>query len=159
MHISIEALHAFALLVAANAVPVIVAKLSGERWAWPLDFGYVLHDGERLFGAHKTWRGLVSGAMAGALAAGLIGLPMWVGAGFAMTSLAADALSSGVKRRMKLAPGTELLGMDQLGEALLPLILFARQLALDAAQIALVTVVFAVLDIASAQLRHRRWLS
>lgn len=158
MHIGIEALHAFALLVAANAVPVIVAKLSSEKWAWPMDFGYVLHDGERLFGAHKTWRGLVSGVMASALAAEFIGLPTWVGAGFAMTSLAADALSSAVKRRMKVRPGTEAPGLDQLGEALLPLVLFARPLALDAAQIALVAAVFTLLDIASARLRHRRWL-
>lgn len=158
MHIGIEVLHGFTLLVAANATPVIVAKLSSEKWAWPLDFGHVLADGERLFGSHKTWRGLASGMVAGALAAELIRLPMWIGAGFAMTSLAGDALSSAVKRRMKVEPGTELLGLDQLGEALLPLVVFARPLSLDAAQIALATVVFAVLDIASSRLRHRRWL-
>lgn len=158
MQIGIEAVHALALLVAANATPVIVAKLAQEHWVWPLDFGYVLPDGERLFGAHKTWRGLVTGTLAGAVAAGFMGLPSWMGAAFAAVSLFADALSSAVKRRLKLRPGTEILGLDQLGEALLPLAIFSRSLSLDGAQVAVVTVVFAVLDIALARLRHRPWL-
>lgn len=92
------------------------------------------------------------------LTAALMRLPIWLGAGFAMTSLAADALSSAVKRRMKVKPGTEFVGLDQLGEALVPLVLFAQPLSLDAGQIIIVTAVFALLDIASARLRHRRWL-
>ncbi|WP_129781896.1 CDP-archaeol synthase [Peristeroidobacter soli] len=154
MLIGIEALQAFALLVAANATPVVVAKLARWRWAWPLDFGYVLRDGERLFGAHKTWRGLVAGTLASTLAAWSMGLPPWVGAGFGVAALIADVLSSAVKRRLKLRPGTETVGLDQLGEALLPLLLFSRFLSLDAAEVVTVTVVFAALDIALAQLRH-----
>jgi hypothetical protein len=85
-------------------------------------------------------------------------MPLWVGAGFAMAALTADALSSAVKRRMKIEPGTESIGLDQLGEALLPLVTFANVLSLDGAEIAVVTVAFCVLDMASARLRHRRWL-
>lgn len=158
MKLGIEIANALALLAAANATPVIVAKLANERWAWPLDFGCVLPDGARLFGDHKTWRGLVSGMLASAIAAGLMGLPLWVGAGFALASLIADALSSAVKRRMKMRPGTECLGLDQLGEALLPLMLFAGPLALDAAEVALATIAFAVLDVAVTRLRQRPWL-
>jgi len=73
MRISIQAIQAFALLVAANATPVIDAKLARQRCAWPLDCGFVLSDGERLFGAHKTWRGLAGGALASTVAAGLMG--------------------------------------------------------------------------------------
>lgn len=47
MHIGIEIVPAFVLLAAANATPVIVAKLANERWAVPMDFGYVLPAGER----------------------------------------------------------------------------------------------------------------
>jgi CDP-diglyceride synthetase len=155
---TIASIHALALLIAANATPVIVAKLANDRWSAPLDFGHVLRDGQRLFGAHKTWRGLVSGVLAGTIAAALTHLPLWVGAGFAMASLLGDALSSAVKRRMKLQPGREIPGLDQLGEALLPLVLFAGPLSLDGQQIALVTIVFCVLDLASARLRHREWL-
>lgn len=155
---SIELVRALALLAAANAIPVIVGKLSNERWAWPLDFGYVLRDGERLFGSHKTWRGLISGLVASTLAAWFLRLPLWIGAGFAAASLLADATSSMVKRRMKLAPGTECWVLDQLAEALLPLLLFAGALSLDAMQVAIATVIFVMLDIAFAGLRHRRWV-
>lgn len=158
MEIGIEALHALLLLVAANATPVVVAKLAKGRGGAPLDFGYVLPDGERLFGSHKTWRGLTVGVLAAILAAAALELPLWVGAAFAAVSLAADALSSAAKRRMKLRPGTECLGLDQLGEALLPLILFSRRLSLDVTEIVVVTVAFVVLDAASARLRQRPWL-
>lgn len=158
MEIGIEALHALVLLIAANATPVIVAKLANDRWSAPLDFGCVLADGERLFGSHKTWRGLVSGVLAASFAAALMRLPLWVGAAFAAVSLVADALSSSVKRRMKVQPGTECPGVDQLGEALLPLVLFAQPLSLDARRVALITIVFCTLDMAATRWRHRRWL-
>lgn len=158
MEIEIGALHALALLIAANATPVVVAKIARGRAGAPLDFGYVLADGERLFGSHKTWRGLASAIVAATIAATLMRLPSWVGAAFAVTSLIADALSSAVKRRMKLRPGTECLGLDQLGEAVLPLLLFSRPLSLNAAEILLVTVAFVVLDVAVAGLRQRPWL-
>lgn len=158
MSTGLEAARALALLIAANASPVIVAKLARQRWASPLDFGWVLPDGQRLFGSHKTWRGLISGILAGAMAAALMRLPLSVGAGFAAVSLIADALSSMVKRRMKLEPGTESLWLDQLAEALLPLVLFAGVLSLDTAQVIVVTLVFIMLDAAFVRLRHRPWL-
>jgi CDP-archaeol synthase len=154
----IDELHAFALLIAANAVPVIVAKLARERGVLPLDFGRVMPDGQRLFGSHKTWRGLLSGIAACALLALYLGIPVWVGAGFAAVSLAADACSSAAKRRMRLKPGSEVLGLDQLAEALIPLFIFAGPLGLQLAEIALVTACFVLLDTATARLRHRRWL-
>lgn len=53
MHVVLE-VRALALLIAANAVLVVVTQLTRDRWAAPLDFGWVLPDGERLFGSHKT---------------------------------------------------------------------------------------------------------
>ena len=154
----LDEVRALALLIAANAVPVVVAQLARGRWAAPLDFGWVLPDGERLFGSHKTWRGLLSGIVACAGVGLLFGVTAVIGAGFACASLLADALSSAVKRRMRLRPGTEYPGIDQLGEALLPLALFANPLGLGWSEVLLVAAAFTVLDIATAQLRHRRWL-
>jgi hypothetical protein len=154
----IDDLQAFALLITANAVPVIVAKLARNRASLPLDFGRVMPDGERLFGSHKTWRGLASGIVACAVLAAYFDLPAWLGAGFAALSLIADACSSAVKRRMRLKPGSEVLGLDQLAEALVPLLVFSKPLGLQAGEIALVTAVFVALDAATAGLRHRRWL-
>jgi CDP-diglyceride synthetase len=154
----LDDLQAFALLITANAVPVIVGKLARERASQPLDFGRVLPDGERLFGSHKTWRGLASGIVACAVLASWFDLSAWLGAGFAAVSLLADACSSAVKRRMRLKPGSEVLGLDQLAEALVPLLVFSEPLGLQAGEIAFVTAGFVVLDAATAGLRHRRWL-
>jgi hypothetical protein len=154
----LDDLHAFALLLAANAVPVVVGKLARDRGALPLDFGRVMPDGERLFGSHKTWRGLASGIAACMLLAIYLELPLWLGAGFAAVSLAADACSSAAKRRMRLKPGSEVLWLDQLGETLLPLLVFAKPLGLNLKEIAIVTTCFLVLEAATARLRHRSWL-
>jgi len=154
----VDDLQAFALLITANAVPVIVGKLARERASLPLDFGRVMADGERLFGSHKTWRGLASGVVACAAVAAYLGLPVWLGAGFGTLSLMADACSSAVKRRMRLEPGSDVLGLDQLAEALVPLLVFCKPLGLQAGEITLVTAGFVVLDAATAGLRHRRWL-
>jgi CDP-diglyceride synthetase len=154
----LDEVRALALLIAANAVPVVVAKLARDRWAAPLDFGWVLPDGERLFGSHKTWRGLVVG-IAACVGVGLfLALTPVMGAGFACASLLADAASSAAKRRLHLKPGTEYVGLDQAAEALVPLALFAGPLALDWTEIAGVAVMFTLLDVATARLRHRRWL-
>lgn len=158
MEALLDEIRALALLSAANAVPVVVAKLARERWAEPLDFGWVLPDGERLFGSHKTWRGLVSGVVACILVGLLFDLPLGISAGFACVSLLADAASSAAKRRLHLKPGTEFVGLDQIGEALLPLALFARPLSLGFGEVLVVAATFIVLDVATARLRHGRWL-
>lgn len=115
-------------------------------------------DGERLFGSHKTWRGLASGIVACTVLAIYLDLPAWLGAGFAALSLFADACSSAVKRRMRLKPGSEVLGLDQLAEALVPLLVFSNRLGLQAGEITIVTAAFVILDRATAGLRRRRWL-
>jgi CDP-2,3-bis-(O-geranylgeranyl)-sn-glycerol synthase len=153
-----DEIRALALLSAANAAPVIVAQFARDRWSAPIDFGRMLPDGERLFGSHKTWRGLISGILACTVVGMLFGLPIGVSAGFAPASLLADAVSSAAKRCMHLKPGAEYVGLDQIGEALLPLVLFARPLSLELVETVAVTATFIVLDVATAQLRHRRWL-
>lgn len=159
MEMLIDAGRALALLIAANGTPVIAAKLARDAGAAPLDFGWIMPDGERLFGSHKTWRGLICGVLGCALAAAVLGLPPALGAGFGAVSLVADALSSAVKRRMRLEPGTETLGLDQLGEALLPLVSFAQPLVLNVVEVLVVTLSFVIIDVATVRLRHRRWLS
>ena len=158
MFITNDQLQAFLLLVAANAAPVIVAKLAREQEAAPLDLGYILRDGQRLFGAHKTWRGLLFGTAACALVGGLIGVPAWIGIGFGAVSLLADALSSAVKRRLRLRPAAEVLGLDQFGEAFVPLLVFARALEIQLSEVLFVTLMFFALDAMMAPLRSRPWI-
>lgn len=158
MSLAQDVLVALSLLIAANASPVLVAKVLRTE-SLPLDFGYVMPDGERLFGSHKTWRGLLFGTSLTEIVAAFFGLPPWLGIQFALLSLGADAASSAIKRRLHLKPGAEILGLDQLGEALLPLVVLATPLALEKYEIALTAVTFIVLDTMTAQLRHRPWFN
>jgi hypothetical protein len=143
------------LLATSNSAPWLLGHALGARGAAPLDFGRRWHDGERLFGAHKTWRGLAS-AMAGtALVGWLAGVTPGLGAAFGALAMAGDLLSSFVKRRLRLRPGQDVPGLDQLPECLLPLAALARPLALDATAIALVAAAFTLGHLAIVRLRRR----
>lgn len=125
---------ALVLLMLANSAPVAVSWLTGRRGAWPIDFGITLRDGERLLGAHKTWRGMLAAALACGAAAPWLGLSALPAAGLGALAMAGDAVSSYVKRRLGRGPGTWLPGLDQLPEAMLPLLAGWRLLELDAAR-------------------------
>ncbi len=125
---------ALALLMFANSAPVVVSWLAGRHAAWPIDFGITLRDGERLLGAHKTWRGLLAAALACGAAAPALGLPALPSAGLGSLAMTGDAVSSFVKRRLRRSPGAWLPGLDQLPEAVLPLLAGWRLLELDAAR-------------------------
>lgn len=97
---------------------------------WPLDFGATLR-GRPLFGANKTWRGLVFG-VAAAMAAYFVqqllfsaGFTSWalieypavhvlVGAAVGFGALVGDALESAVKRQLGIAPGEMFFFWDQM---------------------------------------------
>jgi hypothetical protein len=145
---------ALLLISVANVVPWAAGRALPHRWTTSLDGGLRLADGERLLGDHKTWRGFLSGTLACALLAQLVGPGFATGAGVGALSLTGDALSSAVKRRLRVAPGTEIAGLDQLPEALLPLMVFAKALALGPAEIAAATLAFLALDIAVTRVRH-----
>jgi hypothetical protein len=149
---------ALLMIAAASSVPWAVGRLSGNRWAWPLDFGRVLCDGRRLFGAHKTWRGLVAGIVACTLIGWLLGPGWLVGCGVGAAALAGDAFSSAVKRRLNRAPGAEIPGLDQVPEALLPLLVFRVPLGISIEMALALTLVFTILDLVFTPLRHRRQL-
>jgi hypothetical protein len=114
-----------------------------------------LPDGKPLFGSHKTWRGLAAGILACGLVAPLVGLQVATGTAFGAAALLGDALSSAVKRRLAVEPGAEVLALDQLPEALLPLVLLAEPLRLGVMEIAVVALAFMSLDVLATPLRHR----
>jgi CDP-2,3-bis-(O-geranylgeranyl)-sn-glycerol synthase len=131
------------LVVTANAAPLAGRRLGP---ATPLDFGLTLPDGHRLFGAHKSWRGLVLSLIGTALCAALLGLPVSTGITVAAWAMVGDMLASLIKRRIGIAPGGTAIGLDQLPESLLPLILVGRP-TLSWATIALLALAFMAADI------------
>ena len=132
------------LLLAANGAPVLLARVLGRRWAWPVDGGLLLWDGRPLFGVSKTWRGLAIGVAMTTLAGVLLGYGAGFGLLFGAASLAGDLCSSFIKRRMGIRSSGKALGIDQIPEALLPLLACRGTLGLDWVSMAALVALFLV---------------
>jgi CDP-2,3-bis-(O-geranylgeranyl)-sn-glycerol synthase len=132
---------------------VLVARLFGERWDTPIDTSLGRRGKLPIFGAHKTWRGLASGALACTAIGALLPCGAWVGLGFGLIALGGDLASSFVKRRMRWPAGHSAPLLDQLPESLLPLILFAGPLSLGHAAIFGTALLFTLLDLATERWR------
>jgi CDP-2,3-bis-(O-geranylgeranyl)-sn-glycerol synthase len=142
-------------LALANGSPVIATRLLGGRWAWPLDGGRLAGDGRRLLGPSKTIRGLVLGVLSVALAAALVGRAWWLGALFGAAAMLGDAASSFVKRRMAIEPSDRAVGLDQIPEALLPLLVCYAPLNLNAASVALLVALFTLAQVLVSPIMYR----
>jgi CDP-diglyceride synthetase len=145
------------MLIAVNSAAWLAGRVRSGHAPAPLDFGFIAWDGQRLLGSHKSWRGFISGAIAGAAVGRLCGLSWWIGCGFGALSLLGDALSSAIKRRLRRPPGADVPLLDQLPEALLPMALLWSRLSLDWPQAAGVVAAFVVLDLLWTRLWSARW--
>lgn len=112
----------------ANMAPIFVKKIPFLNY--PVDFGKKLK-GIRIFGAHKTWRGLLFGTLAGIIMAyiqsvlynvgffnsiSLLNYSNWLLFGLLMGSGAVigDSVKSFFKRRVGVKPGERFIFWDQL---------------------------------------------
>jgi hypothetical protein len=143
------------LIGVANSAPILATRLLGTRWSAPLDAGRHFVDGRPLFGASKTVRGLVAAVAGTALVAGLLGFSIGLGALVGVLSMLGDALSSFVKRRLGIAVSGRATGIDQIPEALLPLLVLRGSLDLSWFQVAAITLAFFVLEMPLAWLAFR----
>jgi CDP-2,3-bis-(O-geranylgeranyl)-sn-glycerol synthase len=140
------------MLVAANGVPVLIEMLFRERLAWPVDGGRLFVDGRRLFGAHKTVRGILGAVVASTLIAPVAGLDHLHGALFGLLAMVGDLVSSFIKRRADFAPGSKRLLLDQLPEACLPLWLLHAELNASLPDAAIAVTAFIAIDLLLSRL-------
>jgi hypothetical protein len=140
------------LLGAANGAPVFATKLLGSRFAMPLDLRIALHDGRPVFGESKTLRGVVASVVCTSLVAAGFGWGWTLGAGVAVAAMAGDLFSSFCKRRLGLAPHAQALGLDQIPEALLPLLLFRDRLGLTWPEVVALVTMFLVVELLLSRL-------
>lgn len=120
-----------------NMTPILVAKSPWRplrNWTTPIDFGKTFR-GKRVFGGHKTWRGLITGMIASTLVLALQQyifrrnpeLREWIGgfdfgqlptliAGplFGLGALGGDAIKSFFKRQRGTPPGETWFPFDQI---------------------------------------------
>ncbi|MFN2360545.1 MAG: CDP-archaeol synthase [Marinobacter sp.] len=148
-------LELFVMLVLANGAPVVAALVFGQRWAAAVDGGRLWHDGRPLLGKSKTWRGVVSGTLACGLFAWITGIGLMFGLTFGLLGLAGDLISSFIKRRAGLASSARATGLDQVPEALLPMILAWYWLDLNGLVVTGVVVIFTLSNILLSPLLYR----
>lgn len=149
------ALELFVMLVLANGVPVLVARICRDRWDWPVDGQRRWRDGLPLLGPSKTWRGLVSGALSCGLFSWWMGAGFLAGLGFGLLSLSGDMASSFVKRRMGLPSSARAPGLDQLPEAVLPMPLALVWLPATLMDTVLAVLLFCTAHVTFSPLLHR----
>ena len=100
-------------------------------------------------------RGIVASTLAAGLAASLLGLGWRLGAILAALALTGDLFASFCKRRLGLAVHARALGLDQIPESLLPLLVLQAQLNLGTADIVLLTAAFVLLEMLLSVLLYR----
>jgi CDP-2,3-bis-(O-geranylgeranyl)-sn-glycerol synthase len=143
------------LLALANGSPIVAKWMIGDNYAQPLDGNITFVDGRPLFGASKTVRGILVSILITSACAPLLGLGLRIGLLVAITAMAGDLLSSFLKRRLGLQPGSQALGIDQIPESLLPLLACSQALSLTALDIVAGTAIFFVGDLVLSRVLFR----
>jgi hypothetical protein len=145
---------ALVIVGAANTAPLIGKRLFGAVAAWPIDAGLAMPDGRPLLGRSKTWRGIALALLAAAGAALALGVPVGLGVLAGAAAMAGDLLSSFAKRRLGRPPSSQALGLDQVPEALLGLLVLAAPLGLGAAEVAAAVAAFFAIELAMSRLLY-----
>jgi len=148
-------LQSLVLLTLANGTPVVAKKVLGARLAWPLDGGANFLDGRPVFGRSKTLRGIALSVLVTAAGAPLLGLGPAIGALAGGATMAGDLFSSFCKRRLAMPPSSRATGLDQIPEALFPLLACRGALSLSVADIGIGVVIFTVGEILASRLLYR----
>jgi CDP-2,3-bis-(O-geranylgeranyl)-sn-glycerol synthase len=109
----------------ANAFPLLANKIPVlNKWTAPLDFGITFR-GKRMMGKNKTWRGLLTGVLAGGICGWLVypilgtsdggGIAYFlIGGTLGFGALFGDAIESFFKRQLGISSGNSWLVFDQL---------------------------------------------
>ncbi len=144
-----------ALLFVANGTPVVARLICGHRLSFPVDGGILWPDGWPLLGPSKTIRGIAASILATSVAAPLIGLDWTTGTLVAGAAMTGDLISSFAKRRLHLPPSSRATGLDQIPEALLPLLCAHLLLGLTILDVITGVALFVVGEIALSRLLYR----
>ena len=103
-----------------KVIPVILSNLSPvlarvilPGLNYPVDFNKKLKDGKRIFGSHKTWRGVIAMIITGLLI-GYLTVGLYYGLLIGIGVVLGDLLTSLIKRRINLEPGASFEPLESL---------------------------------------------
>lgn len=148
-------LQSTAALILANGTPVLAKKIFGHHFSYPVDAGLNFLDHKPLFGASKTYRGILMSVLVTTLVAPILGLEMETGALLAGAAMAGDLFSSFLKRQLDLPPSSQVIGIDQIPESLFPLVACRELMGLTGVDIAVTVGLFFCCDLALSRLFYR----
>jgi hypothetical protein len=134
------------LLIIANGAPVIVNKILGIRYNWPIDCKLGLSDGRRVFGDTKTWRGFCSSVGATFAIAPLLNIDPLIGGSFGALAMVGDLLASFIKRRLERHESSQARGLDTVPESFLPIWFLKDPLTLATVDLILIIGVFFLIE-------------
>lgn len=143
------------LIVVANGAPVLAWDLFQERYARPIDGGRRFCDGRPWLGGSKTWRGLIASLVMTTAAAPLLGLSWRTGCVVSVAAMAGDLFSSFSKRRLGIKTSGKAIGLDQIPESLLPLLLVKDRYGLRWEDVGLLVAAFFALEVSISPLLYR----
>ena len=143
------------LLIIANGSPIIARKIFGSRFEYPIDFGWCLKDGQPMFGSSKTFRGVISSILIVIIFAVILNLTWKAGLLIGFWAMVGDLFSSFVKRRLRMAPSSMALGLDQVPESFFPLVAVSSILGLGWWQIATLVVLFVVIELMLSRVLYK----
>jgi len=143
------------LAAIANGAPILARKVFKNRFNRPVDHGYRFIDGRPLFGPSKTYRGVIASLIATSIAAVGLQLPLETGFWFALFTMLGDLSSSFIKRRLNMDSSKRALGIDQVPEALFPLLLLRSELGLEALEIVVIVAAFILLELPVSRILYK----
>lgn len=143
------------LIGVANGTPVLVKKVLGSLWSFPLDGCHTFIDQKPVFGPSKTIRGFVFSLAITAACSPVLAVSWHVGLVIAATAMAGDLLSSFIKRRLGRPSSSMALGLDQVPESLFPMVAAHYLLEVSWFSVVVVTVLFFVLELTSSKILYR----
>ena len=143
------------LVVIANGAPILAQKVFKDRFNQPLDHGIRFFDGRPLLGPSKTYRGVLASIAVTLIVAAILHIPLVTGGLFALFAMLGDMLSSFIKRRLGIDTSKMALGIDQVPEAIIPLLILRSELQLDLVEILIIVAAFFLLELPISRILYK----
>jgi hypothetical protein len=143
------------LIFSANGAPILSAHLFPNRMNHAIDRGRQWRDGHPILGASKTWRGLISGVALPTVLAIPFGWSPLFGCLIGLFAMLGDLCSSFIKRRLAMLPEARATGLDQIPEALFPMLFVTTVLATTLLDLIVTTITFMLIEMGISPLLYR----
>lgn len=152
---SIEFFLLLLLIIIANGTPILARWLLGDSFKLAVDFGQKLPDKKRLFGASKTWRGVISALLVTSVAAWIFSYSLQTGLLVAIYAISGDLFSSFIKRRLSMKPSSMAPLLDQVPESLFPALMMQQVFNLDTLAVIPLVLTFVIIELMLSHILYR----